>query len=369
MKKNTLLSILLLIVVLASGQDALQGLSYKHMKGMLGKDTVIFDLVITGNEIAGYAVFPGSRQEEDASGKACLEERLKGIMDEYGVASLEAIDTYNQISEYSGILSEAYKGTHRVKANGFTRTFSLVEDYSGSIEFNGYRIDRDKPLFDSTGAPHAHITIDMLLPKNGVQYAYIRETVLDAFFRGKELQDYPNDSILNIFSEGYFKQYIEANIDLYDGGFSFNWEMSGNSSISMNRKGFLTYRVDNYAFTGGAHGMGITRFLVFDTKAQQALSLGDIFAEGYEEELGHILEEEYRLMLFLDENESLVDAGLFEENIFPTGNFRLSGNGLSFFYNPYELAPYAMGSIVIDLHHTKFNHLLKEDAAVKSLGW
>jgi hypothetical protein len=42
---------------------------------------------------------------------------------------------------------------------------------------------------------------------------------------------------------------------------------------------------------------------------------------------------------------------------------------MSFFYNPYELAPYSMGSITISLPYTLFNHLLQDNAPVRRLGW
>ena len=72
---------------------------------------------------------------------------------------------------------------------------------------------------------------------------------------------------------------------------------------------------------------------------------------------------------FLSEDESLIDAGLFENKIHPSDNFWISENGISFFYNPYDLAPYSMGSITISLKYADIQELLREDAAVRRLGW
>lgn len=349
------------------GQDDVSEFEYKHMTGNLGPYELICDLHISGNEINGNVFSPG-RTIVDSLDNDFFNWRLEGSKDEYGITDLEAYDSNIPAGRFSGSLSETYRGTHRPPGSEMVRSFLLTEDYTDAIAFGGYSISADSVLFDSVNSPTAKLNISILLPLEGDSFFYIRESILSAFFGKDHLSEYPDDSILLIYADMYFKKYIESNIDIYDGGYSFNWEMIGNSSIMLNRKGILCYRADSYAYTGGAHGMGISRLLVFDTRAKTRILLKDLFIENSDKELGKLLEKKYRKMRFLDDDESLTDAGLFDENIHATENFQISDNGITFIYNPYELAPYAMGSITISLPYSDIQDLIRDDSPVRKLG-
>ena len=47
----------------------------------------------------------------------------------------------------------------------------------------------------------------------------------------------------------------------------------------------------------------------------------------------------------LKPTDALTEAGLFENKIEANDNFYLTGKGLGFMYNPYEIGPFAMGEI------------------------
>jgi hypothetical protein len=369
MKKLVFLCLTVFIAAMVAGQNPAWKFSYKHMKGTLGNQEAIFDLVIFNDDFNGNAIFPNLMIDKDIDMELIVGERLQGTLDKHGVADIEAYTGNLKTGEYSGLFGEAFKGTFRGQNNGRAQSFSLVEDYSESISFTGHYLYRDTLLLDTADAPHAQIELSVLLPEQSDSFPFIREAILDAFFSMDTLHNLPDDAILEFFCKNYLGKYINANIDIYDGGYAFNWEMQGTSYISMNRNGLLVYRSDSYAYAGGAHGMGISRFLVFDTGKKKQLSLKDIFVEGFEEELGLLLEKEYRSHYFLGEDESLTDAGLFDEQIFPSPNFFLTSNSIDFFYNPYELAPYSMGSISIKLYKSDIRQLLREDAAIMRLGW
>lgn len=368
MKKLVFLCLAVFCAAMLSGQNPVGVFSYKHMIGTLGNQEAIFDMVIFNDDIKGNTVFPDLMIAKDNYMELVVGERLQGTLDKHGVADIEAYTGNLKIGEYSGLFGEAFKGTFR-EQNNTTQSFSLVEDYSESIAFTGHYLYGDTLLLDTSDAPKAQIELSVLLPTQSDSFPFVREAILDAFFSMDTLHLLPDDVVLEFFSNTYLGKYIDANIDIYDGGYAFNWEKQGTSYISMNRNGLLVYRIDSYAYTGGAHGMGISRFLVFDSEKKKQLSLEDIFVKGFEEELGLLLEKEYRSRYYLGEDESLTDAGLFEEQIFPSPNFFLTSNSIGFFYNPYELAPYSMGSISISLHKSDIRQLLRHDAAVLQLGW
>ena len=363
MKKLVFSIVAVCITITVFSQDYACSYSYKHMTGLAGAEKISFDLVLSGNEISGNCTFPDKLVEEGNLAGLFQTQRLEGSIDEHGVATIRAYSRNIETGEYSGMFGEVFKGTYREHKGGMSRSFTLKEDYSsGSIAFSGYCIDKDSSLLDTTDSPYAHIALSLLLPAGEDNMANLNEIIQGIFFGQKMADSISKDYFLNAYSDAYFKKYIEANSDIYDGGYSFNWEMIATSYININMNDLLVYRTDNYGYTGGAHGMGISRFIVFDIKEMKQLALADIFDNGFEDELSKLLEHKYRRNYFLGPEQPLTEAGLFEDYIPPSNNFYLTINSIGFYYNPYDLAPYAMGSISINLTYEEVLPLIKIDS-------
>ena len=55
----------------------------------------------------------------------------------------------------------------------------------------------------------------------------------------------------------------------------------------------------------------------------------------------------------------LKDAGyLYSMDIFPSENFILNDETITFVYNPYEIAPYALGSIELIITYSEVSQIL-----------
>ncbi|MEE4255997.1 MAG: DUF3298 domain-containing protein, partial [Bacteroidales bacterium] len=355
------------ITLIAYAQETDCDFEYRHYEGMVDHDTALMELMILNDEIKGSIVYP-ERSSLYNGYTTLYAERLEGVLDHYDVATLESYPVKGETGEYSGTFEKIFRGTYRVSRENTAKTFHLAENYEGSVAFKGYCINRDTVLFDTIDTPGAQLKLAILLPE-GDSAEYIRNAILRVYFRNQNLFEATDNEILPLYCKEYFTKYIEANIDIYDGGHAFNWEMSGITSISMNRNGLLVYRADNYAYTGGAHGMGVSRFLVFDTQEHRKLEISQLFPDEAIAELSKRLENKYREMHYLDDDEPLSETGLFDDHIVPSPNYWITESSISFFYNPYELAPYAMGSITISLHSDQVKDLLREDAPVKRLGW
>jgi hypothetical protein len=100
----------------------------------------------------------------------------------------------------------------------------------------------------------------------------------------------------------------------------------------------------NY-YAGGAHGMYRTEYRVFDRKQARFVTLSDIADADRQAGLRKAVEEALRKKFELGENESLMDAGLFGDEIELPENFFLSDEGIGFHWGLYELAPYSFGEI------------------------
>ena len=143
----------------------------------------------------------------------------------------------------------------------------------------------------------------------------------------------------------------------------FNWEFSMNGTFesACPSRRLQTY-CENYSeYTGGAHGMYAETYDVFDLRTGALVSEADLIAPGHEQEIEALLYESLVASL-----EPLAEEGEegepFMDSFFgaPTmnGNFSVSPDGITWHYNPYEIAPYAMGVIEVPLSWSQLKEYL-----------
>ena len=82
---------------------------------------------------------------------------------------------------------------------------------------------------------------------------------------------------------------------------------------------------------------------MFDLTTGEIVTEADLFAEGYEEAVADLLAASLEVYLAdIDEDPEMMFS--MPE---PNDNFAVSEEGITWTYNPYEIAPYSMG--IIDL--------------------
>lgn len=123
------------------------------------------------------------------------------------------------------------------------------------------------------------------------------------------------------------------------------------------RYNLVTFKLANYSYIGGAHGMGFTNYFVLDLHTEQKLDLTNILQAGKQADLAQKLLETYSHYdpelakgWFSSEQETL-------DNLI-TNNFFFNEQGLNFVYPPYALAPYSYGEVTLTLPYYKLTELL-----------
>lgn len=150
---------------------------------------------------------------------------------------------------------------------------------------------------------------------------------------------------------------------------SWPWQSETTGEVLLDQPGLVTVSIFTYAFTGGAHGMSVTQYLVFDTATGKQLGLTDIFAQGFEAQLDKLIERRFRQIRGLSETDPLngEKGGLFENKIKHNDNFAVTGSGIRFLYNQYDIAPYAAGQITVDLSFDDLKGILKPSPELKTI--
>lgn len=132
------------------------------------------------------------------------------------------------------------------------------------------------------------------------------------------------------------------------------------SSTQKGSKGTLVYLATVDYYEGGAHGINQLITMNFEAKTGRQLSLSDIFASGYEQPLKNILLKALKAKTGCTTMGALKEKGyLYSMDIFPSENFILGEETITFVYNPYEIAPYAMGSTELIIPYSDVDKLLK----------
>ena len=125
-------------------------------------------------------------------------------------------------------------------------------------------------------------------------------------------------------------------------------------------KGYISYIMTREEYRGGAHPSTEKTVVCFDPATGAEVTLNDIFKEGYEETLCTMLIDK----LMKDNNVSTIDelcnkGYSLDIDFFITNNFILGKDSITFLYNRYEIAPYALGDILITLDYNSLKEILK----------
>ncbi len=153
-----------------------------------------------------------------------------------------------------------------------------------------------------------------------------------------------------------FKIFAEAQIAQFKDDTSWVMDQTIDSAAASTLSFDLNYReekstkADTYVFgivtyTGGAHGLQVTRTFAFDINGK-AIAVTDLFTNG---------EAGIKTVAAFVQNE-LVKKNISDKDWIETGagatlqnyqNFVISDAGITFIFDPYQVAPYASGTQTI----------------------
>ncbi len=134
-------------------------------------------------------------------------------------------------------------------------------------------------------------------------------------------------------------------------------------SIKRNSDGIISLVMENYTYTGGAHGVTSWYPKTVNTRDESPhiLSLGELFADdNYIEGLNRIIKEKVN-------NEPERYSELWAEPIITKENenrFYLTDDCLVIYFPPYELSYYAKGFIEFEIPYIEINRILQESYKV-----
>ena len=183
-------------------------------------------------------------------------------------------------------------------------------------------------------------------------------------------------SVVNKYVQNYQKEltkFYEA--DLHNGMKPedipawYNYEYEITSELNLNNDSIWNFSVNTFKDTGGAHPNTTIKWANLLAKSGKVLTKELVFKKDKEKEiidliLKHLIDEvNQRLetdtitsLEGLKENGALLDVDLYIPD-----NFMLLEDRVSFLYNRYDIAPYAMGEFIIDVPYAEIETMLNRD--------
>lgn len=232
--------------------------------------------------------------------------------------------------------------------------------HSSLSAFTIIETDTITPLFSTYSKPDCHLKMRFEVPTEATSRKTLKaaRTLIASLSPSFECTNTSDDieSMIQQYSRLYCFNYLEEGIDAIanygdDVEESANWmtyEEISEGKVLYNERGIFSYSVVTYSFTGGAHGNSTNRVASLDLDKKKVIALDYLFdtekQEVLREEILSTLNSEYQLLT---------------DEIDVTNNFYLDSKGITFVYDPLDIAAYSDGEIDVTISWDKISAMIK----------
>jgi hypothetical protein len=228
------------------------------------------------------------------------------------------------------------------------------------IKTETLRLEEDIPLHEGS-ENHLDLNLDIDFPVSGFSKEALEEVrkAIRVHTLGENYTEFTGSlaELGKAWRDALAEDYIDSNTAMLeememaeeDAPF-LNWGYDYKGTFGESYDKYINYFVEQYQYLGGAHGMYGTFPFVFRLSDGQEVDW-TVVAPGVSEEKMCALLLKHRM----DDMKDIVDEeeGINEEDIFfsetiePSPWFSVDKEGLTFYYQPYDLAPYVFGVITV----------------------
>ena len=154
----------------------------------------------------------------------------------------------------------------------------------------------------------------------------------------------------------FIKSYEELQKDSSE---SFPWEAKISARVDYMSDSIINIKMNNYMFTGGAHGYEGNRSLLFNAKTGRSLTYNDIFKD--KSAFTAFVEKKFREKYKIAAGKSINSTGLMfiDDKFILPQNIFYTDKGILLLYNAYEVASFADGTKEILIPYREANAFLK----------
>ena len=171
--------------------------------------------------------------------------------------------------------------------------------------------------------------------------AQIEQWIASVLFLGED--DVPPAKTVENAVRDFVMAYRDYQADLPTTIDTGEYEAEIEISKGFDSSSFVSFVMNHYTYTGGAHGYAGTSYLNLNTNTGKAMATEDLFSNS--DKIRTIIEAQFRKQYEIPEGENINSTGFwFENDTFSLPEtIGLSEEHLLITYNPYEIAPYSEG--------------------------
>ena len=252
---------------------------------------------------------------------------------------------------------------------------NTVNKNAYALEFDSIQVNETVHLFGDTAKPACNLILNVAYASQSSDVRLkdsLNTFFLSACFGDKYMAMTPEEAVKK-YTEKYvgdyrndlepmYKKDEEDKQDEQSIGAWYSYYKGIESHVQLCNTLILTYRIDYNEYTGGAHGIYMSTFLNLDLRTLAPIRLDDLFVNDYKEQLTDLLWNQLMADNKVANRQELEDMGYVTTgDLTPTENFYLSKDGITFYYNVYDIAPYVMGPVKITLPYEMMQHLLSDE--------
>ena len=113
---------------------------------------------------------------------------------------------------------------------------------------------------------------------------------------------------------------------------------------------YIVYKIEHSEYRGGAHPTYTVSFLNYDITGNNVLDFNEIIQPGNDEIVLDVIKASLCDQYYATSLDELAQkSGIFTDQIFLTHNVYLTDSSIVFYYNPYDIAPWAVGPVVVEV--------------------
>lgn len=251
----------------------------------------------------------------------------------------------------------------------------------GNLTFDSICINETAHLFSDTAKPACNLVITFTYPvksSDAMLQDSLTAALLSACLEDQFIGLTPADAVKE-FVQSYVSNYRNNIEPMYtedknkqpdesDNSTWYSYYKTIKSSVQFYEKSLLVYRIYCDEFTGGAHGMYTETFLNIDLNTMRPLHLNDLFVEEYREALTELIWRQLMHANNVTTRAELEELGYGSTGeIAPTENFFLQKEGITFYYNVYDITPYSMGPVQVHIPFDMMTNLLSSNPLIEEL--
>jgi hypothetical protein len=322
---------------------------YKRFQGIIGDRNVVINLSRTGKNFTGtydYNGIPVNLVTDKIISQDSIILTEDGLADHY---------TEDAVTTTGVKLHLKWTGTvfSGIRADGKEKSsIRLEETYpEGSYAFKiATYADSVQAFLKKKDSPVAHINYEYLMPSgNTPQEVWLDKQMKKALDLQKPASSWAagikNDatSYLNAYKDEIREMGSQAD----ESSAILNYYKTQNLYMYYNGNGFVVIKHLFDGYSGGAHNNYATSLYCFDVQNQKHLTLSDVLKID-SISLQKLVEKNFRVQYKVEPDSALTTL-LFEDHLAANKNFFFDKTGISFLYNPYEVASFAQGQIIVSV--------------------